>query len=89
LATVIDCHNRKVIGWAMADHMRTTLIADALTMASTNVTFNAETVFHSDRGAQYTSGDFAAICKTLAVTQSMGRTGDCWDNAWPRASSRR
>ena len=81
LATVIDCHSRKVIGWAMADHMRTTLIADALTMASANTVFCSGTVFHSDRGAQYTSNDFAVACKALGVAQSMGRTGICWDNA--------
>lgn len=81
LATVIDCHNRKIVGWAMADHMRTTLIADALAMAATNTAFHAGTVFHSDRGTQYTSNQFAKACTALGVTQSMGRTGICWDNA--------
>ena len=81
LATVIDCHTRRIIGWAMAEHMRTTLIADALIMASTNTVFSAVTVFHSDRGTQYTSDAFAKVCEALKVTQSMGRTGICWDNA--------
>jgi putative transposase len=81
LATVIDCHNRKVIGWAMADHMRTSLIVDALCMAANNTPFRPETVFHSDRGTQYTSSEFGRACKTLGVTRSMGRTGICWDNA--------
>ena len=52
LATVIDCHTKGVIGWAMADHMRTDLICDAITMAATNVTFTTDAVFHSDRGSQ-------------------------------------
>lgn len=81
LATVIDCHSRKVVGWAMAEHMRAELIADALVMAATNTTFAANVVFHSDRGTQYTSSWFAKTCKALGVTQSMGRTGICWDNA--------
>lgn len=81
LATVIDCHNRKVIGWAMAEHMRASLVADALEMAATNVRFAPGAVYHSDRGAQYTSTEFAKTCKRLGVTQSMGRTGVCWDNA--------
>jgi putative transposase len=81
LATVIDCHSRKIIGWAMADHMRSSLVADALIMASTTTDFRVDTVFHSDRGTQYTSVEFAAVCKALGVTQSMGRTGICWDNA--------
>ncbi len=78
---MIDCHNRKVIGWAMADHLRTTLIVDALAMAATNTAFVPGTIFHSDRGTQYTSTEFATACEALGVTQSMGRTGICWDNA--------
>jgi putative transposase len=81
LATVIDCHSRKVIGWAMADHMRASLIGDALGMAATNTLFASNVIFHSDRGTQYTSTEFATVCKNLRVTQSMGRTGICWDNA--------
>jgi transposase InsO family protein len=81
LATVIDCASRKVIGWSMADHMRTELIADALAMAAKNTRFGADVVFHSDRGTQYTSSAFAKTCASLGVTQSMGRTGICWDNA--------
>jgi transposase InsO family protein len=81
LATVIDCYSRKVIGWAMADHMRAPLIGDALAMAATNIPFASNIIFHSDRGTQYTSTEFANTCKSLGVTQSMGRTGICWDNA--------
>ena len=81
LATVIDCHNRKVIGWAMAEHMRAELIGDALKMAALNCGFAPDAIFHSDRGTQYTSTEFAKVCKTVGVVQSMGRSGICWDNA--------
>ena len=81
LATVIDCHNKAVIGWSMADHMRTDLICDAITMAATNVDLAPGAVFHSDRGTQYTSDQFAKHLKNFGITGSMGRTGICWDNA--------
>lgn len=81
LATVIDCHSRAVIGWAMAEHMRASLVCDALSMAATNVQFTPGAVFHSDRGSQYSSGEFARHLASLNVTASMGRTGVCWDNA--------
>ncbi len=81
LATVIDCHTRAVLGWSMADHMRTELICDALSMAATRHDLPAGAIFHSDRGTQYTSSDFAKHLRKLNVTASMGRTGVCWDNA--------
>lgn len=82
LATVIDLFSRRVIGWSVASHMRTTLVADALTMAvATRGGTVAEVVFHSDRGSQYTSAEFGELCEELGVTQSMGATGVCWDNA--------
>lgn len=81
LATVIDCASRMVIGWAFADHMRKQLIMDAISMASRSITFPVGAIFHSDRGSQYTSGDFAKHLKALGVRASMGRTGVCWDNS--------
>lgn len=78
---MIDCHTKGVIGWAMADHMRTDLICDAITMAATNVTFTTDAVFHSDRGSQYTSDQFALHLAANGLKGSMGRTGVCWDNA--------
>jgi transposase InsO family protein len=81
LATVIDCHSRAVVGWAMAEHMRAALVCDALSMAATNVALAPGAVFHSDRGSQYTSSEFARHLTSLNVTPSMGRTGVCWDNA--------
>ncbi len=81
LATVIDCHSRAVIGWSMADHMRTSLVVDAITMAATHTDLSQGCVFHSDRGSQYTSGDFAKHLESLDMVGSMGGTGICWDNA--------
>ncbi len=81
LATVIDCATKAVIGWSMAEHMRADLVCDAITMAATNVELADNVVFHSDRGSQYTSGQFAAHLKRYGITASMGRTGVCWDNA--------
>lgn len=81
LATVIDCFDRRVVGWAMADHMRAELVGDAFTMAATNVTFSVAAVFHSDRGAQYTSAEYRHVLARHGVTPSVGRTGVCWDNA--------
>lgn len=81
LATVIDCFNKEVIGYAMADHMRTDLICDALDMAARNHTLAKGCIFHSDRGTQYTSAQFADKLKQLDLRQSLGRTGICYDNA--------
>ena len=81
LATVIDLASRRVVGWALADHMRTDLVADALRMACIQRRAPTGVVFHSDRGCQYTSGDFAALAAELGVTLSLGRKGQCWDNA--------
>lgn len=83
LATVLDCFSKKVVGYAMAEHMRTELVADALRMAADNVAFYpGVTIFHSDRGVQYLSAEFAAVTRELGVRRSVGRTGICFDNAW-------
>lgn len=81
LATVIDLHSRAVVGWAVADHMRTTLVTDALAMAITHRAPAAGVIFHSDRGCQYTSKEFAEFCAARGVVRSVGRTGICYDNA--------
>jgi len=82
LATVIDLFSRRVIGWAAADHMRTELVADALTMAvATRGGHAGGVVFHSDRGSVYTSKTFGELCDAHGVVQSMGATGVCWDNS--------
>jgi transposase InsO family protein len=83
LAVVLDCFSKMVVGWAMAEHMRTELVTAALDMAHRNGhTHKGRTIFHSDRGAQYMSADYAALCTKIGVTRSVGRTGVCWDNAW-------
>jgi putative transposase len=81
LATVIDLASRKVVGWALADHMRTELVTDALSRVFTHRAPEAGAIFHSDRGRQYTSGDFADLARAHGVVLSVGRKGQCWDNA--------
>ena len=81
LATVIDCCSREVIGWSMADHMRTSLVCAAITMAAGRGGLQPGAIFHSDRGAQYTSAEFAAHLGAFNLRGSMGRVGQCWDNA--------
>lgn len=81
LATVLDCFSRRVVGYSIADHMRTELVADALRMARDVRGSLDGALFHSDHGAQYTSKEFATLCKDLGVTQSMGAVGTSADNA--------
>ncbi len=81
LATVIDCYSKAVIGWAVADHMRTDLVIDALAMARRNHTIEPNCIFHSDRGTQYTSHQLGDYLRGNAMRPSMGNTGICWDNA--------
>lgn len=81
LATVIDLCSRKLAGWALADHMRTELVSDALRAAAATRGSLAGAVFHSDHGSVYTSKAFAALCADLGVTQSMGAVGSSADNA--------
>jgi transposase InsO family protein len=81
LATVIDCFSRRLVGWSIADHMRTSLVTDALRAAARARGSLAGAIFHSDHGAQYKSRGFAAVCAELGVTQSMGAVGTSADNA--------
>jgi transposase InsO family protein len=81
LATVIDCATRKIIGWAMDDNYKTPLICAAMEMAARNLDLPPGAVFHSDRGSNYTSAEFAAALDRLGIRQSVGRTGTCFDNA--------
>ncbi len=87
LATVIDLASRKVVGWALADHMRTELVEDALSMAFANRAPKKGVVFHSDRGCQYTSKDFAELARSNGVVLSVGRKGDAGTTRWPNRSS--
>ena len=81
LATVIDLASRRVVGWAMADHMRTELVSDALRMAIASRAPAPGTIFHTDRGSQYTSGEFRELLANANMRQSLSRPGQCWDNA--------
>lgn len=81
LATVIDCYSRRLAGWAIADHMRTELVADALKAAVATRGSLAGAIFHSDHGSVYTSKDYARLCMHFGVTQSMGAVGSSADNA--------
>jgi len=80
LAVVMDAWSRRVVGWAMATHLPTELVLDALEMAirqrrPTGV------IHHSDQGSQYTSIAFGKRCREAGVRPSMGSVGDCYDNA--------
>jgi transposase InsO family protein len=81
LATVIDLDSRRVVGWATADHLRTDLVAQAMTNAVASRRPHGEVIFHSDRGCQYTSAEYARLAKANNVRLSVGRKGQCWDNA--------
>lgn len=81
LATVIDLASRRVVGWAVADHLKTDLVDAALSDALTRRRPADGLVFHSDRGCQYTSAQHARLAKKHGVRLSVGRRGQCWDNA--------
>ncbi len=80
LAVVMDVWSRKIIGWAMASHLKTELVLDALNMAIAQRK-PVKVVHHSDHGCQYTSIAFGLRCKEAKVTPSMGSVGDAYDNA--------
>src|SRR5215469_18324549 len=81
LAVILDLFTRKVVGWAMRDHMRAELTIAALTMAIQRRRPGAGLIHHSDRGSQYAAGDYRDILQAAAIVQSMSRKGNCWDNA--------
>ena len=81
LAAIIDCYSRMVVGWAVAPHLRTELALEALNDAVARRRPRPGLVHHSDRGCQYTSGDYRQRLEQLRFTQSMSRTGNCYDNA--------
>jgi transposase InsO family protein len=81
LSTVIDCFSRRLVGWSIAEHMRTELVEDALRAALRERGSLAGAVFHADHGAQYTSKDYAKLCRDLGISLSMGAVGSSADNA--------
>ncbi len=86
LAMVLDVYSRKIVGWAMATHLRTELILEALQMAVTQRQPGRGVIFHSDRGCQYTSYTFGKRCREAAIMSSMGSVGDAYDNAMAESS---
>jgi len=80
LAVVLDVWSRRIIGWAMATHLRTSLVVAALDMAITQRRPQA-VIHHSDQGCQYTAIEFGRRCREANVRPSMGSVGDCYDNA--------
>ena len=80
LAVVLDVFSRRIVGWAMANHLRTELVLDALNMALTRRQ-PTNVIHHSDQGCQYTSFAFGKRCQAAGVRPSMGSVGDCFDNA--------
>jgi transposase InsO family protein len=81
LATVIDCCTKEVIGYAMDDHYKTPLITHAIRNAARNRPLARDAIFHSDRGSNYMSAEYAAALADLGLRRSSGRTGICYDNA--------
>lgn len=81
LAVVLDVFSRRIVGWAMADHLRTELVLSALDMALWNRRPAPGVIHHSDHGCQYTSIAFGSRCQEAGVVPSLGSRGDCFDNA--------
>jgi len=81
VAGVIDLCSRKIVGWAMADHLQTELAAQALRMALAQRRPGSNLLHHSDRGVQYASEDYRHLLDQYGIQVSMSGKGDCWDNA--------
>lgn len=81
LAVLMDLHSRRIVGWDVANTMETALAMRALRMALATRTLDGPLLHHTDQGVQYTSADYVAELSTRGITQSMSRTGNCWDNA--------
>ena len=81
LATVLDLYSRRIVGWAMAEHMETSLVRDALQMALNQRHPAAGLLHHSDRGRQYASAEYQAVLAAHGIECSMSRRGNCYDNA--------
>jgi len=81
LAAVMDLYSRKIVGWAMADHMEADLVCDALKMALARRNPGADLLHHSDRGVQYACDDYQRLLATHGIRCSMSGKGNCYDNA--------
>jgi putative transposase len=81
LAAILDACSRRVVGWSLADHLRTELALNALAMALAGRSPAPGLIHHSDRGTQYLAGVYATRLADQQLRQSVGRPGTCWDNA--------
>jgi putative transposase len=81
LATVLDCFSKTVLGWAVDERYQASLVCAAIDAAADRIAFPDGAIFHSDRGSQYTSHEFADKLAEYNILQSVGRTGICFDNA--------
>jgi transposase InsO family protein len=81
LATVMDLYSRRIVGWAMQDHLRTELPLTALCMAISAQRPDTDLIHHSDRGVQYASADYRETVRSAGFRASMSRKADCYDNA--------
>ena len=81
LAVVLDVHTRRIVGWAMADHLRSELVIEAVDMAVWRRRPREGVIHHSDQGSQYTSLAFGRRLREAGLLGSMGSRGDCFDNA--------
>lgn len=81
LATVMDLYSRAIIGWALQDHLETSLISEALQKALWKRKFPKGVLVHSDRGSQYCSEVYQQLLKQYCLICSMSRKGNCWDNS--------
>jgi putative transposase len=81
LAVIIDLYSRKIVGWAMSNHMKSSLVEQALSMAYWRRKPGKGLIHHSDRGSQYASKDYQKLLNHYGMISSMSRKGDCWDNA--------
>jgi putative transposase len=81
LAIVIDLFSRQIVGYSMADHMKTSLVNDAMTMAIWQQKSPRGLLWHTDRGSQYASKEHRDLLAQHGIRQSMSRKGNCWDNA--------
>jgi len=81
VAAIKDLFNKEIVGWAMCDRMRTSLVSQALWMAFNQERPKSGLIHHSDRGSQYASGEYRALIEQFGMRASMSRRGNCYDNA--------